>query len=312
MKQKVLLLLVLALGMCGTAGIAQEKEYKVEDDGFEWYKVTRTVNGQKKYGAEDRNGNMIVPTEYDRIWYRSDENPLLEGFGPLKGGFRAWYSKSGKCVIPYSRGYTWIQKRDDNEFGTYYTFEKSDGGGICDRTGKEVVSVKADSLLSISISSVIINEKVHYFIPFMVTKNGEQYKGIADANGRIIVPAEQKDFGTAFDLVKSRLTTTNNPLEGNRHETQAEAEGRSQGAQNNLDAGQQQQQSGGTTTVVVEQHGPIQVWVACGGCQFEPGRCTYCHGSGWGYNDRLCPRCGGNGKCTICGGNGGHYEVQYR
>lgn len=69
---------------------------------------------------------------------------------------------------------------------------------------------------------------------------------------------------------------------------------------------------GGGGTVIVEQHGPMQVWVPCGGCSMEPGRCTYCHGSGWGYNDRLCSRCGGSGKCTICNGTGGHNEVQYR
>ena len=166
MKQKVLLLMVLALGMCSTAGFAQEKEYQVGDDGFEWYKMTRTVNGQKKYGAEDRYGNMIVPTEYDNMWYYSDKNPILTGFQPFKGEFKAWYSKSGKCVIPYSRGYTSIFKWDEDKFGTYYSFKKPDGGGICDRNGREVVSVKADGLSFISIFSTTINKKKHYFLSF--------------------------------------------------------------------------------------------------------------------------------------------------
>ena len=103
MKQR-LLLMVLSLGMCGIMGFAQEKEYKVGEDGFEWYKVKRVVNGEKRYGAEDRYGNMIVPTEYTSMYYRSNNNPLLTGFGPEKGKYRAWYSKSGKCIVPYSRG----------------------------------------------------------------------------------------------------------------------------------------------------------------------------------------------------------------
>ena len=37
MKQ-ALLIMVLALVMHGITGSAQIKEYKVEDDGFEWYK----------------------------------------------------------------------------------------------------------------------------------------------------------------------------------------------------------------------------------------------------------------------------------
>lgn len=71
-------------------------------------------------------------------------------------------------------------------------------------------------------------------------------------------------------------------------------------------------EGGGGGTIIVEQHGPVQVWIPCGGCSMEPGRCTYCHGSGWGYNNRLCSRCHGTGKCTICNGTGGHNEMQYR
>lgn len=332
MKQKVLLLLVLTLGMYSINGSAQtnqkasmqttpkeSREYKVGIDGFEWYKVARTVNGQKKYGAEDRYGNMIVPTEYDFMYYRSDGNPLLTGFMPEKGECKAWYSKSGKCVIPYTRGYTWISKLDEDEFGTYYHFEKPDGGGICDRNGREVVSVKADGLSFIDISSTTINGKEHYYLYFDVEKNGEEYRGIADANGRIIVPAEQKDISTARDLAKSRLTTTNNPLAGNRHETLAEAEGQTQGAQDNPVARQQQQQGGGTTTVVVEHHRdpvPVQEWQQCPAC-YGSGQCPYvqCGGSGWYYiGDRrtTCSRCHGSGKCTTCSGRGGQNVTVYR
>ena len=342
MKQR-LLLMVLALGMCSISVSAQQKkrtpvkkttttakpatpttskEYKVGNDGFEWYKVKKVVNGEERYGAEDRYGNMIVPTEYSGMWYRSDDNPILTGFGPSKGEYKAWYSKSGKCIVPYSRGYTWIQKWDEDEFGTYYHFVKPDGGGILDRNGREVASVKADGLSYIHIFSMTSNGNTYYYLCFEVTKGGETYSGIADANGRIVVAPEHKEYSTARDLARSRLTTTTNPLAGNRHETLAEAEGRSSGGGGSYSASSSSSSSssssnsnnsgGGTTTIVVEQHGPVQVWVPCGGCQFEPGRCTYCHGSGWGYNGRLCSRCGGNGKCTICGGNGGHYEVQYR
>ena len=322
MKQKVLLLLVLALGMCGTAGFAQEKEYQVGKwDGFEWYEVSRTVNGQKKYGAEDRYGNMIVPVEYDFMFYSSDDNPLLTGFKPEKGKFEAWYSKSGKCVIPYSRGYTYIQKWDEDEFGTYYTCKKPDGGGICDRNGREVVSVRADGLSFINIFSMTINGKKHYYLRFDVKKNDEEYAGIADANGRIIVPAEYKDSSTAHDLAKSRLTTTNNPLAGNRHETLAEAEGRTQGGQNNPAAGQQQQQNGGTKTVIIEQHQnpvPVQQWQACFACGgMGTMGCDNCGGSGTKYIGNslyTCSRCNGRGiiPCNMCHGNKGQYVTVYR
>lgn len=223
MKQK--LLMILALEIFCAMGFAQEKEYQVENDGFEWYKVKKVVNGETKYGAEDRYGNMIVPTEYSRMWYCSDDNPIKTGFGPRKGKYKAWYSKSGKCIVPYSRGYTWIQKWDEDEFGTYYNFEKPDGGGILDRNGREVASVKADGLSYINIGSTTSNGKTYYFLRFDIKKGGEEYTGIADATGKIIVRPEYKDHSTARDLAKSRLTTTTNPLAGNRHETLAEAQG---------------------------------------------------------------------------------------
>ena len=324
MKQK-LLLMVLALGMFGMSLNAQtKKEYQVGDDGFEWYEVKKVVNGQTKYGAEDRYGNMIVPTEYDLMWYRSNSNPLKTGFCPLKGKFWAWYSKSGKCIIPYSRGYTIISKWDEDEFGTYYFFNKPDGGGLCDRNGREVVFVKAAGLNAILPICMKINGKKHYFLYFKVKKNGEDYVGIADANGKIIVPAEYKDYSTAYHLAESRLTTTNNPLAGNRYETLAEAEGRPQGGQNNPVAGQQQQQNGGTTTVVVEhqqhQHTPqpVQQWQACFACGgMGTMGCDNCGGGGTKYiGDRLhrCSRCNGRGiiPCNVCYGNKGQYITVYQ
>ncbi len=44
--KQTLLLMVLALGMCSDMGFAQKKEYHVEDDGFEWYKLRKYENGQ--------------------------------------------------------------------------------------------------------------------------------------------------------------------------------------------------------------------------------------------------------------------------
>lgn len=55
MKQ-TLFIVVLVIGIYNVKGSAQEKNYKVEDDGFEWYEIERVVNGEIKCGAEDRYG----------------------------------------------------------------------------------------------------------------------------------------------------------------------------------------------------------------------------------------------------------------
>lgn len=326
MKQKLLLLMVLALGMCSINGSAQTKnqsvrktstqtkkqpvrkksiqtkastqttpkesrQYQVENDGFEWYAVKRTVNGQTKYGAEDRNGNMIIPTEYDLLWYPPYQDPQLTGFEAHKGKLRAWYSQNGKCIIPYTRGYTDISKIVEGAFGTYYSCIKPDVGVICNSYGREVASVKADGLSTISIYDMTINGKKHYFLSFTINRNGEDYFGVADVNGRIIVPAEYKgkDYGSALKLAENRLTTTNNPLESNSHETQAE-EGRN------------------TTSVVQQERLPVptQEWETCYACHGS-GICqTYGCDNGWNPNTRMhCLGCGGSGRCSSCAGRGG-------
>ncbi len=318
--------------MFSTMGIAQEKEYKVADDGFEWYKVKRSVNGKIKYGAEDRYGNMIVPTEYDDVVYIKRVTYSGRTFG---GGFLpdiisnkrqcAWYNKSGKCVIPYIREYNFIRKIDNDEFGTYYVVEKPDGSGICDKNGKEVLYVKVDGLNYISPSSKTINGKKYYYVDFHVSRNGVDYEGIADDKGEIVVPAEYEKNSTELsdmiNRVKGRLTTTN-PLAGNGHETQAEADGQPQRRQNIPVAGQERQQlqqGAGTTTIHVEHHRdpvPVQEWQQCVAC-FGSGQCPYvkCGGSGWYYiGDRAstCGMCHGSGKCSTCAGKGGQYITVYR
>ena len=67
-----------------------------------------------------------------------------------------------------------------------------------------------------------------------------------------------------------------------------------------------------TTTVVVEQHGPVQVWVACGACGHNPGVCQTCVGMGTSASGRTCISCHGTGKCHFCNGQGGRYQVEYR
>lgn len=42
---------------------AQTKEYKVEDDGFEWYKLSKYSDGHFYYGAQDKFGNTIIPIQ---------------------------------------------------------------------------------------------------------------------------------------------------------------------------------------------------------------------------------------------------------
>ena len=59
--------MMLAFGMYGDSGYAQNREYKVENDGFEWYKISTRERGTTLYGALDKQGNSIVPAKYKYI-----------------------------------------------------------------------------------------------------------------------------------------------------------------------------------------------------------------------------------------------------
>ncbi len=138
---KRLLFTVIGLfALCCIDVCAQTKTYQVGTDGFEWYE---TYNGNGKYGAEDRNGNTIVPLMYDRVSYQGEEClcvknddkwgvyrngtmivpveydfvcvldlGLEEGFNiqisVRKDGYWGLYNLFGKCLIPVSRRYQYV------------------------------------------------------------------------------------------------------------------------------------------------------------------------------------------------------------
>jgi len=66
MKKLILLLLICCNFSLAYGQITKER--KLEDDGYVWYEVK---NGNL-YGAEDSNGNQIIPTKYTYVFYRGD------------------------------------------------------------------------------------------------------------------------------------------------------------------------------------------------------------------------------------------------
>ncbi len=338
MKQKVLLLMALALGMCSICADAQtEREFEVGKDGFEYYFIKKKdVNGNRKYGAEDRNGNVIIPTEYDLIHYSSyaGVDPILSGFKVWKGDYQGWYNRNGKCVIPYSRRYIHITKENDNiekRWGTYYKVKSKDGAGICDRNGREVVFIP----------------NANYLMPHCDEKDGKEYYsftfttkddkwGKADAKGKVVVEPMEEEEWQAYpsDKMLQKIYTTQNPLAGNRNDTLEDYEMRASNttpsssqsstttSRTNNSNSSSSNSENKTTTVVVEHHRdpvPMQEWRACWACGgMGTMGCDGCGGSGtrYGIGDRLrtCSRCNGRGiiPCNVCYGNKGQYITVYR
>ena len=363
MKQ-TLLLLVLALGICNINGIAQSKkqstavrsnkpkstqikkpvsksttqtktvskdsrEYRVcKYDGYEWYEICK--NG--KHGAENRNGILIVPIEYDKVEY--DVVNVISGepagFYTQIGAYEGYYNLEGKCIIPYTRHYTSVSKHHDNDLGTYYQCEEDGAFVLCDIKGKEVCRINLGSNIKYAFPMY------RYGKFFFNLTSKDDLNGLADGNGKVIIPPTEKGIIVLLDedLLRdtpngsikigkaSMITTTKNPLANNPKEGKNNYSPSSSFSNPTSVSNSNANNSSGsrtTQTVVVEHHRdpvPVQEWQQCVAC-FGSGQCPYvkCGGSGWYYiGDRAstCGMCHGSGKCSTCAGKGGHYVTVYR
>jgi len=321
--QRKLFVMMLILGLCNTKGFAQEKEYHIGVDGFEWYEVKQDLNGKRKRGVEDRYGNVIVPAEYDYIDYLNSHDRLQTGFMVQKNGYTGWYNKNGKCIISYLRGYKGIVKLCYKEWGTFYWVTKDNGSGLCDMNGKEIVFIQGVG--NVYPQKKNYGKKTLYY--FKIDKKGyygEDDYGVADTNGKIVIALENKTISD--EMVFRHVKTTNNLFANNRLETLAEVEGHPSGVSNSYSSSSSSSSSStssssnsgnNSTTIHVEHHRdpvPVQEWVQCTAC-WGSGNCPDCAGSGTRYvgdNLRRCWRCGGRGRCSSCSGQGGRYYTVYK
>ena len=324
------------------------RECKVENDGFEWYKITKKEKYSDKFGAEDRYGNVLLPTAFSSIDYQ----PLEEynwgtsgcGFMVDNGtiaGHKAYYLRNGKCIIPFTRKYTYISKSTQDEFGTYYVCTSWGGEQtICDSKGKVIVSVKEGSP---SISPVLRSGIFYFSITNYRPNIGH---GIIDGNGKVVVePKYEKGIslskdGRSFGYTDSSgkwvsvasitdMSTKANPFANNPKEdpeattlVATPQPSNKAPVNNNANSGRQNTSSNSQTqTIVVEHHHdpvPVQQWQACFACGgMGTMGCDNCGGGGTKYiGDRLhrCSRCNGRGiiPCNVCYGNKGQYITVYQ
>ena len=303
-----------------SSAATSKKEYRVELDGFEWYKVCK--NG--KYGAEDRNGTLLIPTEYNYVYYGGVYSHYFVVGN--KEGFIGVYTPQGNCIMPITRHYINIDDNYDREHGSWFVGERINGGDLFDANGRIVCSIEYNAPLFIYPDT---SEGISYLKILTMGKINGLWKaipgtsGIADFNGKIIMKPQYESVyiykkkihadGKEYDLISSMTTTNNllanNPIIGKNSQnncTSSSFSSSSNSSSNNNNSG------GGTTTVVVEhKHDPIPVqeWVQCTAC-WGSTICPNCAGSGTTYigsNLHRCSRCGGRKICTSCSGQGGRY-----
>lgn len=254
MKEK-LLLIVLIMGTICTGGNAQTKnnprnstQTKVTSnnsggalpkivtrntifakDGFGYCSVCK----EGKWGAEDLNGNIVIPCEFDTLMYESfwEIADLISGccFMVKKNDAYALYSREGKCIIPLSRKYKSISSLYSNipEIGTIYScFCENDRTEVyCNFEGKEVCKWDNDTYYA----NPKYMKGVFYFNIF-TKKDDPALWGVADGEGKIYIEPKYKFIGLEDDkyfltyvndekkLLGSLrdIKTTNNPFIGNK------------------------------------------------------------------------------------------------
>ena len=335
MKQTIFLL-VLALVICSINMDAQVKklsktqnsikkvnnelrELKVEKHGFEWYKVKK--NG--KWGAESKDGKVLIPIENDYIGY------LGEHFEVYKNKDLAIYSLEGNCIIPFSRHYDCLgsksiaPKSSKCTVGPHFSFTKGSVIVFCNAEGEEVFHVEGYDM----ISPEYRNGK--FFFEAWI---GDSNWVILDGNlNQIFGPAEFFSYEANGDVCTSdnkklgnlsSISTTVNPFAKNvRRGITYTSPSLGSTSSTSSPGISNSSNSGGTQTIVVEhQHQPVPVqeWHACIGCGgMGTMGCDNCGGGGTKYiGDRLhrCSRCNGRGiiPCNVCYGNKGQYVTVYK
>ena len=147
MKQKVFLLMVLALGMCNINVNAQRRLLQTEKNGFKWYIIWKDRNG---YGAEGEDGSTLIPLS--RGYNHINFSPLYNGTGYFeveRNGKVGACDITGKEIIAPDK-YDMVLFYERKGYVGYYEVEINGKLGVCDITGKEIIPCRYRSILYIT------------------------------------------------------------------------------------------------------------------------------------------------------------------
>ena len=134
-------LVLLCLSMASGILMAQDRELKTEDDGFQWYRLEQ--NG--KYGAQSKGGVTFIPLSrgYTFICYL----PTNGGWFTVKKGDK----HEGVCditgreiVAPGRYDHAYYRNEDGFE---YVRVELNGKYGVCDINGREVIAPRYESVI---------------------------------------------------------------------------------------------------------------------------------------------------------------------
>ncbi|MCH5247179.1 MAG: sel1 repeat family protein [Muribaculaceae bacterium] len=171
-KRIVFSLFVLVLAIGTEAQITKELK---NDSGYEWVLVRKAApyGGYASYGAETPDGKILFPVEYKSI--RIDDGFFM---CTSEDGLDNAYDLNLKCIIPESRGYTFISHHE-KEGESYFSVKKGRQAGFCDINGKELISPDR------GYTSIYLQKDDDGFRYYSIEKG--DFAGIVDSEGREII-----------------------------------------------------------------------------------------------------------------------------
>ena len=215
--KKTLLILLLALGMCSINVSAQTRKQNTTrratttrstqqsgqvmkfkqtgEDGYVWYKLKQG----NLYGARDAEGNNIIPIKYDKVEYNTSKISGYHYFTVEKGNYKGTFTREGTMVISPDKHYNYLVLDCSKGKICWNGWNRnSKKHTIFDAKGKEVFSIECDRIfLSHSVHSGPEAFKEYPEIPYFQIRINEfegkdEYIGICDLNGKIILQPEKK------------------------------------------------------------------------------------------------------------------------
>lgn len=112
-----------------------QKDTKKEKDGFVWKKLS-TWNGEKfiNYGAQDSEGNTLIPQKYDLLSYSTSDGGYFRVKLNRKEGI---YTKDGHCICDAIYDNAFYNKEGND---IYVEVERNGELGIIDKNGNYIIT----------------------------------------------------------------------------------------------------------------------------------------------------------------------------
>lgn len=115
--------------------VTLQKDTENEKDGFVWTKL-RTWNGEEfiNYGAQDSEGNTLIPQKYDLLYYSTSNG----GYFRVKlKGKEGIYTKDGHCICDAIYDNAFYNKEGND---IYVKVKRNGELGIIDKNGNYIIT----------------------------------------------------------------------------------------------------------------------------------------------------------------------------